>query len=127
MITRRSKQYQPSWKRRALEKAAITVEGRAINRVPVDTGRLKGSITHETYDEEAHVGTNIEYAPHIEYGTRSHMINSPVKIRGVGWRYIKRHPGTKAQPFLRPALDGKKAAILRDFKSWIRKAMRVDR
>ncbi len=105
MITRRSKQYQPSWKRRALEKAAITVEGRAINRVPVDTGLLKGSITHETYEEEAHVGTNKKYAPHVEYGTRSHMINGPVRIRGVGWRYIKMHPGTKAQPFLRPAMD----------------------
>ncbi len=147
--TMRDRNYEAALDRateEALTRAGVMVAGDAMLNAPVRSGRLRGSITWQTRTEGSepagnpedavsrpkdkktvHVGTNVEYAPHTEYGTRSHMINSPVKIRGVGWRYIKRHPGTKAQPFLRPALDGKKAAILRDFKSWIRKAMRGDR
>lgn len=37
----------------------------------VDTGRLKNSLTHEVVPDEAmvEVGTNVEYAPYVEYGT----------------------------------------------------------
>lgn len=45
----------------------------ARNKVPVDTGALKGSLTLEVdLDEDtpsAIVGTNLEYAPAVEYGT----------------------------------------------------------
>ena len=40
---------------------------------PVDTGRLRMSITSDTSNInnfEASVGTNVEYATHVEYGTR---------------------------------------------------------
>jgi HK97 gp10 family phage protein len=46
---------------------------------PVETGRLRDSI----YSDENEVGTDVEYAPFVEYGT----VNMP------------------AQPFLRPAAD----------------------
>lgn len=54
------------------------------NRGSVDTGTLRNSITHEVHpnEESVYVGTNIEYAPYVEYGTSK----SP------------------AYPFLRPAL-----------------------
>ena len=70
-----------------LVKIALKVEAGAKRRCPVDTGRLRSSITHELrVDAEglhAVVGTDVEYAAYVEFGTsRMH-----------------------AQPFLRPALD----------------------
>lgn len=47
----------------------------ARNNVPVDTGALKGSITLEVEGGDnpvATVGSNLEYAPYVEYGTSSH-------------------------------------------------------
>lgn len=70
-----------------LARRTIRVESRAKHLAPVDTGRLRSSITHEMGTEGGdlvgRVGTNVEYARHQELGT-SRMA---------------------AQPFLRPALD----------------------
>jgi len=66
---------------RSLEIIGLTAEKYAKEITPVDTGRLRNSITHNVDGKEVYVGTNVEYAPHVEYGT------------------IKQ----KAQPFLRPA------------------------
>ena len=67
----------------ALEKIGLMAEGYAIKKCPVDTGHLRGSITHEVdFDGDAvYIGTNVEYAPYVELGTSRQ----------------------KAQPFLRPA------------------------
>ncbi len=63
--------------------ATLLVERTAKILSPVDTGALRRSITHEFLSKrEAIVGSNLEYAPHVELGT--------VKMA--------------AQPFLRPAL-----------------------
>lgn len=71
---------------RELERQAIRVEGNAIRQCPVDTGRLRSSITHALETDSdglvAKVGTNVEYAAFVELGT-SRM---------------------RAQPYLRPAL-----------------------
>jgi HK97 gp10 family phage protein len=70
--------------RRKNELAAFIVEGKAKRRCPVDSGRLRASITHETDGTDGFiVGTNVEYAPFVELGTR----------------YMS------AQPFLVPALQ----------------------
>lgn len=68
---------------KALEEIGLTAEGYAKKACPVDTGRLRNSITHVTRPSEkaVYVGTNVEYGPYVELGTR--------------------HNG--AQPFLRPA------------------------
>lgn len=70
---------------RALEKIGLVAERYAKGYAPVDTGRLRNSISHEVApDEEAvYIGTNVEYAPYQEFGTRYQS-------------------GT---PFLRPALE----------------------
>lgn len=52
------------------EAAAIIVEGAAKRRCPVDSGRLRASITHDSDGEGFIVGTNTEYAPYVELGTR---------------------------------------------------------
>ena len=66
-----------------IEKAALTLERNAKQNCPVATGRLRASITTEIGNLEAEVGTNVEYAPSVEFGTSKQ----------------------KAQPFIRPALD----------------------
>jgi len=56
-----------------IEKAVIIVEGNAKDLCPVDTGRLRSSITHEVKSsKEKHtgkVGSNVDYAPYVEFGT----------------------------------------------------------
>lgn len=49
---------------RALEIMGGKAEGYAKMLCPVDTGRLRNSITHQQYDENTEIiGTNVEYAP----------------------------------------------------------------
>jgi len=56
---------------RALEKVGLTAERYAKALTPVDTGRLRNSITHQVINGEnvAVIGTNVEYAPYVELGT----------------------------------------------------------
>ena len=90
-------------KRGGLEAASLIVEADATLRAPVDTGNLRSSITHRVVsDEEAHIGTNVDYAPWVESGTHK----------------------MAAQPFLRPALDNNKARIERMIGDVIRKALK---
>jgi len=79
---------------KAVLESALLVERDAKDNCPVDTGRLRSSITHEVTKIKgepitAKVGSNVEYAPHVEFG---YMRNA--KPRGVG-----------TIPFLYPALE----------------------
>lgn len=70
--------------RRALEMIGLQAEGYAKLLCPVDTGRLRNSITHAQEDEETEViGSAVEYAPYVEYGTQR----------------------SKAQPYMKPAVE----------------------
>lgn len=55
-----------------LTRSALLLEGRTKQLTPVDTGRLRSSITHKVEPFRAWVGTNVTYAPHVEFGTRPH-------------------------------------------------------
>lgn len=86
---------------RALTESALVMEGQMKLRCPVDTGRLRASLTSSSslltsgYPEgEAEVGTNVEYAAYVEYGTR--------KMR--------------AQPYMRTGAEGSKSSIQKIFK-----------
>ncbi len=77
---------------RLIERAAFELERRAKRKAPVDTGRLRSSITTAQESPESWlVGTNVRYAPDQEFGTSRHA----------------------AQPYLRPAADEVRR-ILRD-------------
>lgn len=102
--------------RRVVDKTAyetgLIVEGHAKAFAAVDTGRLRGSITVQAADGqgtqteapatardqigkpnaegEVYVGTAVDYAPYVEYGTMR----------------------SSAQPFLRPALDLARGQVL---------------
>jgi HK97 gp10 family phage protein len=82
---------------RFLEEAATHVEGEAKVRAPYKTGRLRDSITHRVNADVAIVGTPVEYATHVEYGT--------VKM--------------EAQPYMRPALDENRNTLRRMFRDII--------
>lgn len=82
--------------------AGAYVEGRAKELCPVDTGTLRRSIHTELQTQakpgetHAFVGTSLEYAKYVEFGT-SRM---------------------RAQPFVRPAFDetkGELPGIIREF------------
>jgi len=110
--------------KRALTAVGQTLETAAARLAPVDTGRLKGSITWAVHDEvsqtrsnkvkagdavsrpsdhmTAHVGTNVEYAAHVEYGT-------------------VRHPAP--QSYLRRALDENKQACTRLYAEQLSKGL----
>lgn len=66
---------------RGLNAIGAAAEKNAKAICPVDTGRLRNSISHTQDGDSAYIGTNVEYAPYVELGT-SRM---------------------KAQPYLRPA------------------------
>lgn len=57
-----------------LVKLAVRVESRAKTLCPVDTGRLRSSITHAVTGGQGglacRVGSNVHYAPWVELGTR---------------------------------------------------------
>lgn len=58
--------------RREVARSALAIQGTAKTLAPVDTGRLRNSIAVEFMDGglSARIGTNVEYAPFVEFGTR---------------------------------------------------------
>ena len=86
---------------KALEEVGLVAEGYAKKACPVDTGRLRNSITHQVGPSEksVYIGTNVEYAPYVELGT-SRM---------------------KPQPFLRPAAADHEGTYKKIFESNLKK------
>lgn len=66
-----------------LDRRARNVERYQVDRVAVDTGRLKASIHTEKIADGRRIGTSLYYGIYVELGTR-HM---------------------HAQPFVRPSAD----------------------
>lgn len=52
-----------------LEAIGLTAEGYAKDNTPIDTGRLRNSMSHAVEEDTVYIGTNVEYAPYIEFGT----------------------------------------------------------
>lgn len=75
----------------AIAEAAINVQRDAKRACPVDTGRLRSSIFIDSEDDGLTrlVGTNVDYFPHVEFGT----VKAP------------------AQPFLRPAWEAERPKL----------------
>jgi len=116
---------------RALPTIGLFVQGEAMVRAPVGKypkgsgrvgGRLRGSLTYATSraqnrtrnpalptdavkrpysKEEVWVGTNVEYAPYVEYGTKR----------------------MKKQPYLRPAMDENGDRILELYQREVHREM----
>lgn len=107
-----------------LAQSALTVEGQAKQLAPVDTGRLRASITSVLQPTQARVQASVFYAPHVEFGTRPHW---PPLAAMQPWagrhgfpkgrlgaflvaRAIARR-GTRPHPFMRPSAERSLPAI----------------
>jgi HK97 gp10 family phage protein len=83
-------------RRSALMKVAHLIERVTKQKCPVDTGRLRSSYAVKIIsDEVVEVGTNLIYAPFVEFGT------------------VRMHP----QPHLRPAVMEAQAQLGTTFKT----------
>jgi len=108
----------------AMRRAAGIVEREAKRLSPMDTGRLMSSITSETrgigMEVVGIVGSNVEYAPYVELGTKPHF--PPVSALEV---WARRHGttafvvaraiarrGTRARRFLQGAFEAKKNEVI---------------
>lgn len=97
----------------ALTAGGLLVESTARSLAPRDTGRLQGSITSRVSGMQAEIGPSVAYGLYVERGTRPHF-PPPAALGGWARRHgvspfalargIARR-GTKAQPFMRPALE----------------------
>lgn len=81
---------------KVIKQAGASIEREAKSLAPVDTGRLRGSITSKNNSSgqymSVEIGTDVEYAEHVEFGTYK----------------------TKAQPFLFPAYNAQEQRIIND-------------
>lgn len=106
--------------RRFLLRSTMSGERHAKKHAPVDTGHLRRSLTHRVDGHTVgRFGTNVPYAPHVEFPTRPHW--PPVAALG-GWARrhgtnpyavaagIARH-GTREQPYMRPAVEAVRGEI----------------
>lgn len=120
----------------ALLRGALMIERDAKINVRVDTGRLRTSITHRltgagTASPMVDVGTNVEYAKWIEFGTGLYAVNGdgrktpwlfPTgKYNSEGQEIWAWTAGSEANPFLFPAFNGNKAKIKEEVANAIRK------
>lgn len=87
---------------RALEACGLHAESLAKKSCPVDTGRLRNSITHSLNkgDKSVSIGTNVEYAIYVEEDE------------------TKAHKGSTGAHFLRNSVQGKEStyrAIIKQY------------
>ena len=84
----------------------------------VDKGGFRNSIRHDEYDENhVLIYSKLDYAPHLEYGTRPHKITPKVK-KALYWKTAEHpvksvmHPGTKAyRPFGKGLVKSKRSVL----------------
>ena len=75
----------------ALEACGLQAERSAKLLCPVDTGRLRNSITHATKEQTVYIGTNVEYAASVETG-----------------HILPNGSYTAPKPYLKPAIENNK-------------------
>lgn len=79
-------------KAQALLAVGAAAEGHAKAITPVDTGRLRNSISHAAAGDAAYIGTNVEYAPYVEFGTvhnkAHHMLKRAATEHGAEYAAI---------------------------------------
>ncbi|MFD9223814.1 hypothetical protein ACFWDI_28375 [Streptomyces sp. NPDC060064] len=98
-----------------MDRLGAMVEEDAKNIAPKKTGELAGSIRREVNNGRFRVGSDLDRALWMEEGTKPHVIR-PKNAKALFWEgaehpyALVNHPGTQAQPFLRPALWIKREA-----------------
>ena len=115
---------------KAVKKSAFNIEAKAKNNLKANksvvTRNLTRNVATQMGDLEATIHTsNVKYAPHVEYGTKAHIIR-PKNKRFLYWEGAKypvkkvNHPGSKAKPFLIPAFESEKDKFIENLKEAIK-------
>ncbi len=103
-----------------LDRTTLAIESQAKRNLTdngsVDTGRLRASIVRQATGEYSRtVGTNVEYAPGVEFGTAPHLI-VPKRAKALktpfGFFKKVKHPGSRPKPFLFPAAESQRAQFI---------------
>ena len=111
--------------RQAMRESTLRVQRAAVEEVPVDTARLKNSITSRVIGEAKSVtgvvGTKVKYAAKVEFGQGPHepemgplgiwarRHSEDVNAVAAG---IRRY-GTRAQPYMQPAAKSQEGAVVK--------------
>lgn len=130
--------------KRAMGESVVTVQKGARDAAPVNIGELRASIATEVrplggMEIEGAVGSNLVYAPAVELGARPHWAPfAPIlfwvqRKMGLSGRdahraaiFIQRKiaaGGTRAQPYLVPALEKSEKKIVEFFNAAMKRAI----
>jgi hypothetical protein len=106
-ILKKTPEYATARVKQAVTDGCLIVEADAKKKVVVDTGRLRSSITHEVEAVTGEpivgkIGSNVLYAPYIEYGTG--RAGAPYPPEAIRFKTGKESRGRIARPYLYPAL-----------------------
>lgn len=128
-----------------VNKSAINIQSGAKSRTPVNTGRLRSSITFEPAGGPGYslrVGTKVFYAPYVEWGTGIFSAHPTEQGRATPWAfpvpksgkvdynfkrittddgqelYLTR--GSKPHPFLLPAFEEERPKYLSNMRGALR-------
>ena len=115
---------------KAIKKSAFNIESQAKKNLAsnksVVTGHLRRSIATKMGDLEATIHTsNVKYAVIVEKGSKAHVIR-PKNKKALYWKGathpVKQvnHPGSKAKPYLEPALESEKDKFIENLKEAIK-------
>lgn len=85
--------------RKAAKMIGMQAERNVKALTPVDSGRLRGSITHESDSNTAYIGTNVKYAPYVEFG---HHQTPGRYVPAIGKRL--KASWVPPQPYLKPGI-----------------------
>lgn len=115
-----------------LQESCLLVENTAkqilTENGTIGTGELRNSITHQVVGDVGYIGTNLHYAPYVEYGTGLFAAGGNGRT-DVPWVYCdaegKFHStsGQKPQPFLEPALRQSREMITKIFSIFIEREL----
>ena len=100
-----------------ITKGAMAISKDAKLLAPVDTGRLRGSITYvvNASDDEvsAAIGTSVEYAAYNEFGTGRSGAGTNVQFgpEDTPVEHDTSRKGHIAQPYIRPAFYGNQEKV----------------
>jgi len=98
-----------------LNRSALAVQGEAMKRTPVVTGHLRRSMTVNIdpapFPRFAKVGSNLVYAPFIEFGTRSDPRSSASVLRKAGPARMLRGGAVAARGLIEAAIERAKEEL----------------
>ena len=119
-----------------LDDTGAMLRGDIQEAAPVRSGRLASSIRYERNSAggatvSGRIGTHVPYAGYVVGGTLPHLIR-PVAARSLHWvsggqghfARLVHHPGTRANPFARRAIEEKMDRVRDSYRDAMIEAMR---